>query len=416
MADDSSGVRSIEPLLASAVRRRPKGARRRVCFPITSRAYYGRSQLLIRKLHEHPAIELDLVLGGSILLDKYSHHIAADIEAAGFTIAASLLNVIEGGNHVAMAKTACLTALEFTNGLHALNPDVVVICGDRFEQLAIAMSAAYLNTTIAHIEGGDRSGSIDESVRHAITKLAHFHFVTNDDAHRRVLAMGEDPGYVFNTGSLDVEWAAQVDRLLTSEQINSCGVGYDIDVSKPFLMVVQHPVTTETDNRAHLETTLRAVGAFGMQTIWFWPNPDAGTGEMSEAIRHFREHHEMATAKTRFITNLPADDFVAMLKAASCLIGNSSAGIKECSYLGTPVVDIGTRQQGRLIAENVVHAGHDMQDIGGAIERQLRHGRYPASHVYYRRDASQQIADRLADTALYTQKRFFDAPAPAWTK
>src|SRR5262249_40880263 len=132
----------MDTLLASALRKRPKGDKRRVCFPITSRAYYGRSQLLIRKLHEHPAIELDLVLGGSILLDKYSHHIAADIEASGFTIAASLFNVIEGGNHVAMAKTACLTALEFTNGLHALNPDVVVICGDRFEQLAIAMTAA----------------------------------------------------------------------------------------------------------------------------------------------------------------------------------------------------------------------------------------------------------------------------------
>ena len=147
------------------------------------------------------------MLGGSILLDKYSRHIADDIEAGGFTISTSLFNVIEGGNHVAMAKTACLTALEFTNGFHAADPDIVVICGDRFEQLAIAMAAAYLNKTIAHIEGGDVTGSIDESVRHAITKLSHMHFVTNDDAQRRVLAMGEDPKYVFNTGSLDVEVA-----------------------------------------------------------------------------------------------------------------------------------------------------------------------------------------------------------------
>ena len=144
--------------------------KRRICFPITSRAYYGRSQLLIRKLHQHPSIDLELMLGGSILLDKYSRHIADDIKEGGFTISASLFNVIEGGNHVAMAKTACLTALEFTNGIHATGPDIVVITGDRFEQLAIAMAAAYLNRTIAHIEGGDVSGSIDESVRHAITK------------------------------------------------------------------------------------------------------------------------------------------------------------------------------------------------------------------------------------------------------
>ncbi|TPW07464.1 MAG: UDP-N-acetylglucosamine 2-epimerase, partial [Acidimicrobiaceae bacterium] len=220
-------------------------ATRKVCFPITSRAYYGRSQLLIRKLHAHPDLELKLMLGGSILLDKYSRHIADDIAAGGFDIAASLFNVIEGGNHVAMAKTACLTALEFTNELHKAKPDAVVICGDRFEQLAIAMAAAYLNITIAHIEGGDVTGSIDESVRHAITKLAHLHFVTNADAERRVKAMGENPRFVFNTGSLDVELAASVDTSITSEQVNSFGVGYQLDITEPFLMVVQHPVTTE---------------------------------------------------------------------------------------------------------------------------------------------------------------------------
>ena len=401
----------MHTLFAAASRKMPRSGKRRICFPITNRAYYGRSQLLIRKLHAHPAIELELMLGGSILLDKYSHHVAADIEAEGFTISASMFNVIEGGNHVAMAKTACLTALEFTNGIDAIDPDIVVIAGDRFEQLAIAMAAAYLNRTIAHIEGGDVSGSIDESVRHAITKLAHIHFVTNDDAQRRVLAMGEDPKYVFNTGSLDVERAAQVDTMLTTERVNSHGVGHDIDAASPFLVVIQHPVTTEADNRRHLETTLRAVGSLGLQTIWFWPNPDAGTAEMAETIRHFREHHEAATEKMRFITNVPVDEFVAMLKTTVCLVGNSSAGIKECSYLGTPVVDIGGRQEGRLTADNVVHVGYDAQAIRAAVERQVRHGRYPASNIYYRPDASQQITDRLAQLDLYTQKRFFEAAA-----
>src|ERR1700730_8253072 len=248
-------------LFAAASGRIPKSGKRRICFPITSRAYYGRSQLLLKKLHRHPDLELELMLGGSILLDKYSRHIAEDIKAGGFTISASLFNVIEGGNHVAMAKTACLTALEFPNGIHALDPDVVVICGDRFEQLAIAMAAAYLNKTVAHIEGGDVSGSIDESVRHAITKLAHIHFVTNDDAERRVLAMGENPKYVFNTGSLDVELASRIDTVLTNDCVNGYGVGHEIDLARPFITVIQHPVTTEHDNREHLEATLRAVSA-----------------------------------------------------------------------------------------------------------------------------------------------------------
>jgi UDP-hydrolysing UDP-N-acetyl-D-glucosamine 2-epimerase len=381
---------------------------RKVSFPITSRAYYGRSQMLITKLHAHPGIDLKLMLGGAILLDKYSRHIADDIAAGGFDIEASLFNVIEGGNHVAMAKTACLTALEFTNSLYTAAPDVVVICGDRFEQLAIAMAAAYLNLTIAHIEGGDVTGSIDESVRHAITKLAHWHFVTNDDARRRVLAMGEDPAFVFNTGSLDVELAAHVSTTITSEHVNALGVGHDIDIEQPFLMVVQHPVTTEADNRAHLETTLKVVASFELPTIWFWPNPDAGTGEMADSLRHMREKHPELTAHMRFITNVPANDFIALLAHAACLVGNSSAGIKECSYLGTPVVNIGARQQGRLSAEHVTHVGYDATEIGAAIATQLAHGRYQPSHIYFKDGASQTITDLIANTPLYTQKRFFE--------
>ncbi len=384
--------------------------KRRICFPITSRAYYGRSQLLIRKLHQHPDVELELMLGGSILLDKYSRHVADDIKEGGFTISASLFNVIEGGNHVAMAKTACLTALEATNSLYTADPDIVVICGDRFEQLAIAMAAAYLNKTIAHIEGGDLTGSIDESVRHAITKLAHIHFVTNDDARRRVLAMGEDPGYVFNTGSLDVERAGCVDADITTAELSTYGVGHDVDVTAPFLAVIQHPVTTEADNRQHLETTFRALASLDMPIVWFWPNHDAGTGEMAEVLRHFREHHEAATEKMRFITNVPADQFVALLKRAACVVGNSSAGIKECSFLGTPVVDIGGRQQGRLSAENVIRAGYDVDEIRDAVRRQLAHGRYAPSHIYFKPNASQSMVDVLTRVELYTQKRFHEAP------
>jgi UDP-hydrolysing UDP-N-acetyl-D-glucosamine 2-epimerase len=402
-------------LLRTATRKIPRTGKRRICFPITSRAYYGRSQLLIRKLHAHPDIELELMLGGSILLDKYSRHIADDIEASGFNISGSFLNVIEGGNHVAMAKTACLTALEFTNGLHTIDPDIVVICGDRFEQLAIAMTAAYLNCTLAHIEGGDVTGSIDESVRHAITKLSHIHFVTNADAERRVLAMGEDPRYVFNTGSLDVELAARVTTGLTSEQINAYGVGHNVDISRPFLLVIQHPVTTERANREHLETTLNAVAALGLPTIWFWPNPDAGTAEMSEMLRHVREQHAELTERMRFITNIPVDEFVSLLRQTSCLIGNSSAGIKECSYLGTPVVNVGGRQQGRLSAEHVRHVGYDAAAIRAAIEAQLAHGRYAPSSIYYRPDTSDQILNVLATADLYTQKRFFE-PVPSTVK
>jgi UDP-hydrolysing UDP-N-acetyl-D-glucosamine 2-epimerase len=248
-------------------------------------------------------------------------------------------------------------------------------------------------------------------VRHAITKLAHIHFVTNDDAYRRVLAMGEDPAYVFNTGSLDVERVATPDAAaldISTAELNAHGVGNEVDVTRPFLTVIQHPVTTESDNRKHLDMTFRAIAAFDMPAVWFWPNPDAGTGEMADTLRHFREHHEAATEKMRFITDVPVDQFIALLKRTACLVGNSSAGIKECSYLGTPVVNIGARQQGRLHAENVLHAGYDRDEILDASRRQIAHGRYPASEIYYRPGASQAIVDVLAGSELYTQKRFCD--------
>jgi len=236
--------------------------------------------------------------------------------------------------------------------------------------------------------------------------------VTNADAHRRVLAMGEDPNYVFNTGSLDLELASLVRTALTTERINSHGVGHAVDIAKPFLTVIQHPVTTETDNRAHLEATLQAIVDLDMPTIWFWPNPDAGTGEMAERIRHLREHDPAKTEKMRFITNVPVEEFIALLRVTSCLVGNSSAGIKECSYLGTPVVDVGARQQGRLRGEHVVNVPYDARAIADAVRVQLRHGRFEPSDLYYKADASQAIVDVLAGVELYTQKRFCDPPVP----
>jgi UDP-N-acetylglucosamine 2-epimerase len=173
-------------------------------------------------------------------------------------------------------------------------------------------------------------------------------------------------------------------------------------------MVVQHPVTTDADNRAHLETTVKVVASFELPTIWFWPNPDAGTGEMADLLRYMRERHPELTSHMRFITNVPARDFVALLAHASCLVGNSSAGVKECSFLGTPVVNIGNRQSGRLTAAHVMHTAYAAEEIGAAIATQLAHGRYPSSNLYHRPDTSTTIAEVLASATLYTQKRFHE--------
>lgn len=373
-----------------------------------SRIHYARQKHLLTLLHKDPKIELQIVVGGSVLLEKYGDKFLPAIEGSGLQIRETLFNVIDGGNHIAMAKTAGLTVLEFANSLYKLNPDVVLIRGDRFEQLAMAMAAAYLNKTIAHIEGGDLSGTIDESVRHAITKLAHLHFTTNEDSRRRVVKMGEHPRRVWNVGSLDVEFASSVNKKLDKQLIYESGIGAHIDAGKPFLMVMQHPVTTEKSNRRHMELLLRVVDGLDMQAVWFWPNSDAGTDEMAKAIRMYREHGELKHNKIKFITHILPEDFIALLKCAKVLVGNSSAGIKECSYLGVPVVNVGTRQKNRLRASNVTDVEPRAAAIKRAIEKQLSHGPYSSSRIYYKLGTSKKIADVLGKVKLYVQKEFYE--------
>lgn len=382
--------------------------KRSICFPITSRVHYARQKHLLNKLRTNSKIDLQLIVGGSVLLDKYGERFNTAIQADGFTINDTLFNVVDGGNHIAMAKTAGLTALEFSNSLYKLNPDIVLIRGDRFEQLAIAMVAAYLNKTIAHIEGGDVSGTIDESVRHAITKLSHIHFVSNEDSRRRVVQMGENPRRVYNIGSLDVEAASLVNKKLDNKFINSVGTGCEIDITKPFAVVLYHPVTTEKNNRKHGEVVLKAVDALNIPTVWFWPNNDAGTNEIAKSIRMYREHGKLKNNKIRFVTDLLPDNFISLLKQSSALIGNSSAGIKESSYIGIPVINIGTRQQGRLRGQNVIDVACNRDAIKKAIKEQLSHGKYPSSDIYYKKNGSQKVIEVLQKTPLYCQKKFND--------
>lgn len=387
----------------------PKAIRRKICFPITSRVHYARQRRLLDLIKKNPRLELQLVVGGSVLLEKYGEQFLPEMAKAGFSVSESLYNVIEGGNHITMAKTAGLTALEFSNSLSKLNPDIVLIRGDRFEQLAMAMVAAYMNKTIAHIEGGDITGTIDESVRHAITKLAHVHFVTNEDAKRRVIQMGEDPKSVFNVGSPDIEFAALSKKRLNVNFINSIGAGHKIDFTRPYIMVMHHPVTTEKNNRRNAEILLEAVDELNIPAIWFWPNHDAGTNEIAKAIRVYRENGMIKNDQIKFVTDVAPDDFIALLKGSKALVGNSSAGIKECSYLGVPVVNIGTRQQGRLRSKNVLDVGYGKDEMLRAIRRQISHLPFPTSHLYYKPDTSKNIVNILNSAKLVSQKRFYES-------
>lgn len=380
--------------------------KRKICFVITSHIHYSRSKLVLSALKDSKSVDLQIIIGGSAILPNYGD-VERALESDGFSHSARIVMNLEGGSHVAMAKTTGFGVSEFATVFDNLRPDVVVVRGDRYEVLAPAIAAAYLNIPIAHLEGGDVTGTIDESVRHAVTKLSHIHFTTNEDAAKRIIRMGEDPRYVFNVGCPGVEYIARNDFVASDELVNRLGVGDVIDIEKPFLMVMKHPVTTEPmDNQKNTEMLLHVIHDLGIPTIWFWPNVDAGTDVVSKAIRVFREKQN--PRYMRFHKYLPTEEFIGLLKRTVCLVGNSSVGVKECSYLGVPVVNIGSRQNKRMRAENVLDVPFAPSEIRKAIKAQIRHGCYPQSRIYYKGNTSKKIADILSTIHLYTQKQFVD--------
>jgi UDP-hydrolysing UDP-N-acetyl-D-glucosamine 2-epimerase len=374
---------------------------------ITARPSYSRIKTALAAIREHPALHLQLVVAASALLDRYGNAVRV-IEHDGFSIDAKVYSVIDGEHPTAMAKTTGLGLLEFATVFETLAPDMVVTVADRFETLATAVAAAYMNIPVAHVQGGEITGSIDEKVRHAVTKLADVHLVATDRAAERVIKMGEDPKAVFVTGcpSIDLAVEALEPPTLGFDPIAKyAGVGAPVDLSHGYIVAMQHPVTTEYElARAQVIETLHAVCDTALPVLWFWPNVDAGADGTSNGIRTFRELQQPAAM--HFFKNMEPVDFLRLLRHARCLVGNSSVGIRECAYLGVPVVNIGSRQNGRDRGGNVIDVDYERQAIRSAIEKHLSNGgRYPSDPLYGDGRAGKRIADCLVDAPLKIEKR-----------
>ncbi len=380
---------------------------RKVCVVITARPSYSRIRSALVAIREHPNLELQLVVAASALLDRYGSA-STVIEREGFSINRRVYMIVEGENPVTSAKSTGLGLAEMATVFDDLKPDVVVTIADRFETMATAVCAAYMNIPLVHVQGGEISGSIDEKVRHAVTKLADIHFVATDKAAERVTRMGERAEAVFVTGcpSIDLAKEAITHSAMTFEKFFETygGVGSNFDVSSGYIVVLQHPVTTEfQEARQHIEETLHAVSESGMPTLWFWPNVDAGSDGTSQGIRIFREYHELPNV--HFFRNLPPDVFIQTVYHSQCIVGNSSAGIRECAYLGVPAVNIGSRQEGRDRGANVMDVGYDRGEILDAIRKQTAKGKLGEDPLYGMGRAGDRIAELLADVPLTFEKK-----------
>jgi UDP-hydrolysing UDP-N-acetyl-D-glucosamine 2-epimerase len=377
---------------------------RKICIVVNSRANYGRIKSVMRAVQDHPNLELQLIVGASALLYRFGN-VADLIRADGFEPSATVYSIVEGETPTTMAKSTGMAIMELATQFENIKPDIALTVADRFETMATAVAASYMNIPLAHTQGGEVTGNIDESVRHAVTKLSHLHFPATAQAADYIVRMGEDPAAVHYTGCPAIDLVAGLDLTLPGDIFTRYkGVGADLDPTKPYLVVLQHPVTSEYGSGFdQINQTLKAVEHVGMQTAWLWPNVDAGSDDISKGLRMYREEH--SPDWLHMYRNFSAEDYARLINGAQCLVGNSSSALREGAYLGVPAVNIGNRQQGREHGENVVHVANDAAAITAAITSQIAGGRHPRSELFGDGSAGGKIAEVLATAKVTIQKR-----------
>tara|TARA_B100001250_G_C19814966_1_gene797827 strand:- start:3718 stop:4884 length:1167 start_codon:yes stop_codon:yes gene_type:complete len=381
--------------------------KRKICVIINNRANYARIKSVLNEIKKNKKLKLQIILASSSILDRFGS-ISDIIKKDGFKVDYKLHTLVDGENLVTMSKSTGLSIIEFTNTLTRLKPDIALVIADRFETLAAAISASYMNIFLAHTQGGEITGSIDESVRHSTTKLAHLHFPATQKSKRNIIKMGENPKNVYNFGcpSLDLINLKylKIDRKF-KEKYENYGVGeLKIDFNKPYIVVLQHPVTTEYGKeKKHILETAKVVTNLNTQVIWLWPNVDAGSNYLSKTLRIIRE-----VKKPKNIVwqkNYNPEDYIKLIYNSSCIVGNSSSAIREGSYLGIPAVNIGERQKSRENGSNVINVGYNSKQISLALKKQLKIKKFKRSNLFGNGNAGKKIVDTLSKINLNILKR-----------
>ena len=357
----------------------------------------------MQAIYDQPELELQVVCAGTMVLERFDYPVRV-VRDDGFYVSGEVYLELEGSTPTTMAKSVGFATIEFASEFQRLKPDVVLLIGDRYEALAATIAAAYMNIPIVHLQGGEVSGSIDESARHAITKFAHFHVPSTERSANYLIRMGERPDTILSVGCPSSDIVRVIDRELRPEVVNGRGSGIEIDVTKPFLIVVFHPTTTEYGGEWQLmEVVLTVLDEVRIQTLMLWPNIDAGSDHISKAIRTYRDLSDASWLRT--VTNLSPEDYLKVLANAACAIGNSSSFVRDASYFGTPVVLVGNRQNGRETDAHVTHVPVEANSILEAVRKQLKHGPYPPSSLYGDGYVSKRISEALARLKPYLQKR-----------
>ncbi|MCF8298092.1 MAG: UDP-N-acetylglucosamine 2-epimerase [Saprospiraceae bacterium] len=377
---------------------------RKVFVLIERRADYSRYKPILEKMVLDPFFELYLVVTGVCLLDIHGKDINY-IEEDGFRINATIPMFKDNTDDTGaeMVRSLSRVLMGVVDELEKAKPDVVLSGFDIGGNFAVTIAAAHMNIPVAHIQGGEVTGSIDESIRHAMTKFSHIHFPATEEAKKRLIRLGEDPKSIYVVGCPSIDVLINTPTMPKEDLEEEFGV----DFSKPFVLMIQHPVTTEIDSSLEqIKKTVAAIKNTGIQAIALLPNNDAGYSQIIEEIK---------SSGIKWYPSLPTIKFVNLYKKAWALVGNSSSGIHETPTLRIPAINIGSRQQGRERAANVIDVPHDTKEIENAINKALFDNQFRefvrSLHNPYGEGKSAEQIVRILKTVSFKgmiQKKFYD--------
>jgi len=356
--------------------------KKKFCIAINNRANYARIKSLLLEIKNDNNYELKIIIGASATLDRFGN-LKDIIKQDGFNKFEKIYSIIEGDNLITMAKSTGLSIIEISTFFESYKPDAVIVVADRYENLAVATSASYLNIPLIHIQGGEVTGSIDEKVRHSITKLSDIHFVATKRSRDFLIKMGENKKFVFLTGcpSIDIAYKAK-SKLPRDFFVKNKGIGNIPKYREKYIVVMHHPEPTkfnETYNQ--IKQTINAIiRVKNINIVWLWPNIDAGSDIISKELRLIRENKLIHNIS--FFKNFSPEDYIKLIYNSECLVGNSSSGIRESSFLSIPVVNIGSRQVNRERGFNVIDVKHDANEIYNAIIKQFKKKKIKQSFIY----------------------------------
>lgn len=369
---------------------------KKVTVIITARASYSRIKTVLLALKKDSSIELEIILKASALVGDYGS-ILSYLEEDQLDVSYKIYSLVNTQDISFQVKTTALGMIELSNHFSNSRTDAVITIADRFETIATAIAASYMNIPLIHIQGGEDTGNIDNKVRNSITFLSDYHFVSNKEAQEKLISMKIESDKIFNLGcpSIDLVDIAKQRKIDNELLYNGYSwSGEKVDIEKKYIVVMQHSVTNETNSKDQIQETINAVKKLKMPTIWFWPNADSGTDAISKGLRLFNNAYR--EFPVTFLKSLDPQDFLNLISKSSVLIGNSSVGIRESAYIGLPVVNIGSRQEKRTRAKNVIDVDYNSNEIYFAVKKQLANKHFEKSTIYGSGDSGRKIANHIS--------------------